>query len=328
MKRLIPLIVALSLPLLAQEAEKPSVQNLIDALMNASDDKALTLAIAEGKKAGLADQMFLEARFMLLVNQSDDKGLAALAPELEKQLPKYSTDDTMIFATKEDFQSIIEYTKSLAALQKGDTKLFKKHITEAFWLSPAHGPQFAGHINKVRLKEAMAKITLDLDRAFENQKKPQQKTTLKEVIGEAPATLLHFWSPWVQPSMIAMPEFTSVAKTLKTHNIPVASFLLAGTAESRKDAADFLASDEGATPCHWLIDDSKSSLASSLRVANFPTVVLVTPDGRILFNGDPADLRLWQSLSTLAPGIKPPTINPVLPNIDLNDSDLPKIDEQ
>ena len=117
--------------------------------MNAPDAASLNAAIETARKAGLPNQMFLEAQFIYLVNQNDQAGLADLAPTLEAQLPKYSSDDTMIFAVKEDFESIIHYTKALAALEKKDPTLFKKHITEAFWLSPAHASQFAN----VRKKE-------------------------------------------------------------------------------------------------------------------------------------------------------------------------------
>ena len=310
------LLLAATLPLKAQEeAQAPSRDQLIEALMTASDENALTTAIANAKKGGLSNQMFLEARFLLLINQNDTAGLAALAPVLEAQLPEYSPDDTMIFGVKEDFESIIHYTKALAALQKSDTPLFKKHITEAYWLSPAHGPQFAPHITEVRLKEAMAKLTLDLSRSFEDQKQGDKKTSLQEVVGEAPAFLIHFWSPWVQPSILAMPEFNAIAKVLLENKIPVTSLLLAGTAESLQDATTYLNENKDNTVGHWLIDTNQSSLASSLRIANFPTVVLVKKDGSILFNGDPANKNLWDALAILDPAIKPPTIKPVLPEL-------------
>ncbi len=38
----------------------------------------------------------------------------------------------MLFAVREDFASIVQYTKALSALQKNEITLFKKHITEAF----------------------------------------------------------------------------------------------------------------------------------------------------------------------------------------------------
>ena len=152
MKRLLPLLLSISIPLLAQEQEKAQPDQLIEALMNAPDAASLNAAIETARKAGLPNQMFLEAQFIYLVNQNDQAGLADLAPTLEAQLPKYSSDDTMIFAVKEDFESIIHYTKALAALEKKDPALFKKHITEAFWLSPAHASQFAPHIHEVRME--------------------------------------------------------------------------------------------------------------------------------------------------------------------------------
>lgn len=313
MKKLLPILLALSLRLHAQEQDTLQPDQLIEALMTAPDAASLNAAIENGRKAGLPQQMFLEAQFIYLVNQNDQAGLADLAPTLEAQLPKYSPDDTMIFAVKEDFESIIHYTKALAALEKKDTALFKKHITEAFWLSPAHASQFAPHIHEVRMNEFMSRVTLDLKRTFENQKKGNTKTSLNDVMGESPAFLIHFWSPWVQPSLLAMPEFGSVAEELIKNKIPVTSFLLAGTEESRLDATTFLAGDGAKLPGHWLIDTDKTSLASTLRVASFPSVVLVDRNGKILFNGDPANELLWKKLATLNPAIKKPTIKPVLP---------------
>ncbi len=311
MKQLfLPLLLAATLPLTAQET--PNREQLIEALMQAPDETSLTAAITAGEKAGLPNQMFLEARFIHLINKNDPTALAALAPALQKQLPHYSPDDTLIFGVKEDFESIIYYARALAALQKNDTPLFKKLITEAYWLSPAHGTQFAPHITEVRLKEAMAKVTLDLNRTFIDQKQSDKTTTFKQLLGDAPALLLHFWTPWVQPSILAMPEVDALAKKLTENKIPVASLLLAGTAESKKDADLYLAENKTTTTGHWLVDATKSSLASTLRIAAFPTVVLIKNDGTILFNGDPADADLWQELATLNPAITPPTKNPVL----------------
>ncbi len=325
MKRLLPLLLALTLPNFAQQANH---EQLIEALMQAPDEQSLNDAITAGKKAGLSEQIFLEARFILLVNQNDIPGLAALAPTFEAQLPNYSRDNTMIFGAKEDFESIVHYTKALGALQKDDTPLFKKHITEAYWLSPAHGTQFAPHIKAVRLKQAMSKVTLDLDRNFEDQKQSDKKTSLKEIAGESPVFLIHFWTPWIQPSLLAMPEFSAVAKVLTENKIPVVSFLLAGTADSRKEADNFIAENKDTQLGRWLIDPSTSSLASTLRIADLPTVVLANKEGRILFNGDPASITLWQKLAEINADIKPPTINPVLPEDLLEDPLTPQKEDE
>lgn len=312
MKLILLTLIWLLLPALSQEAPNEK-EKLLEALMSAPNLASLNQAIERGKKAGLPEQMFLEARFVFLVNEDDHAALAKLSTKLEAHLPKFSPDNTMLFAVEEDFASIVEYTKALAALEKNDTALFKKHITEAFWLSPSHAAQFAPLINDLRTKEAMNKITLDLDREFEDQKSKGATKSLKSIASDSPAFLIHFWSPWVQQSMAAMEEISTVSETLIKNKIPVTSILLSSTDEAKKDAQTFLAGDGAKNPGHWLIDTETSSLGSLMRVSAFPTVVLVSREGKVLFNGDPADARLWDKLAGLNPTIVPPTIDPVLP---------------
>ncbi|MEN8775147.1 MAG: hypothetical protein ABF382_16500 [Akkermansiaceae bacterium] len=319
MKLILISLFSLLLPAISQEIPNEK-EKLLEALMNAPDLNSLNQAIEKGKKAGLPRQMFLEARFVFLVNTDDRPALAALSPELETLLPDFSPDNTMLFAVEEDFKSIVEYTKALAALQKHDTALFKKHITEAFWLSPSHATQFAPLINDLRIEEAMKKITLDLNLEFEDQKTEGQKTNLQSILGESSAFLIHFWSPWVQQSMSAMEEISIVSNTLISKNIPVISLLLSSTDEAKKDANDFLSGDGAKNPGCWLVDTEKSSLGSLMRVSTFPTVILVSREGKILFNGDPADGRLWKELTGIDPEITPPTIDTVLPKMDSNAS--------
>lgn len=312
MKLILLTLISLLLPALSQDAPNEK-EKLLEALMSAPNLASLNQAIERGKKAGLPEQMFLEARFVFLVNEDDHAALAKLSTKLEAHLPKFSPDNTMLFAVEEDFASIVEYTKALAALEKNDTALFKKHITEAFWLSPSHAAQFAPLINDLRTKEAMNKITLDLDREFEDQKSKGATKSLKSIASDSPAFLIHFWSPWVQQSMAAMEEISTVSETLIKNKIPVTSILLSSTDEAKKDAQTFLAGDGAKNPGHWLIDTETSSLGSLMRVSAFPTVVLVSREGKVLFNGDPADARLWDKLAGLNPTIVPPTIDPVLP---------------
>lgn len=318
MKRPTALLLALALGLPGQEARpgpaKPDRDQLMGDLMNAVDARSLTSAIQAAKAAGLPSQMLLEARFVFLVNENNIPGLAALAPELEKQLPSFSPDNTLIFAVKEDFESIVHYTRALDALLKKDQALFKKHITEAFWLGPDHASQFAPHIKQLRMQEAMKNLVLDLNRPFENQKNPDRSTSLSTLMGEAPACLVHFWSPWVQQSILTLPEFEPIARILIKQGIPVTSFLLGGSAGSRKDGDAFLAGEGKNLAGTWLVDPPKDSLASRLRVSAFPTVVLIDKTGRILFNGDPADPALWDRLAKINPAIKPPTADLVLPD--------------
>lgn len=294
------------------EPEAINRDQLMEDLIGAPDEDALKRALTAARQAGLPQQMLLEARFLFLVNEEDNAALAGLAPKLEKQLPTFSTDNTLIFAVKEDFESIVHYTKALGALQKKDTALFKKHITEAFWLGPDHGAQFAPHIKALRLEQAMSELKLDLNRTFRKQK-PEGMASLATLTGDSPAILVHFWSPWVQPSLMAMPVFKTMAQTLSSHDIPVASFLVGGSDAAKKEADDYLAGEGKDLPGTWLLDTRANPFSSILRISSFPSVVLVNRKGEVLFNGDPSNPALWKQLAGLNPSITPPKMNLVLP---------------
>ena len=315
MKLLLTAFLSLILPAFTQELPNDR-EKILEALLNAPDRTSLDQAIKAGKAAGLPDQLFLEARFVFLVNEDDRVALATLSSELEAHLPKFSPDDTMLFAVKEDFASIVQYTKALAALQNNDTTLFKKHITEAFWLAPSHATQFAPLIDDMRINEAMKKITLDLNLEFEDQRVKGESKSLKAIAGGSPAFLIHFWSPWASQAMAIMDEFQIISGSLIKNNIPVASILLSSTTEARRAGDDLVARKKQGNTAHWLVDTEKFSLGSLMRVSSFPTVVLVSNKGEILFNGDPANRRLWEILTAINPEITEPTINAVLPKRD------------
>ena len=315
MKLLLTAFLSLILPAFTQELPNDR-EKILEALLNAPDRTSLDQAIKAGKAAGLPDQLFLEARFVLLVNEDDRVALATLSSELEAHLPKFSLDDTMLFAVKEDFASIVQYTKALAALQNNDTTLFKKHITEAFWLAPSHATQFAPLIDDMRINEAMKKITLDLNLEFEDQRVKGESKSLKAIAGGSPAFLIHFWSPWASQAMAIMDEFQIISGSLIKNNIPVVSILLSSTTEARRAGDDLVARKKQGNTAHWLVDTEKFSLGSLMRVSSFPTVVLVSNKGEILFNGDPANRRLWEILTAINPEITAPTINAVLPKKD------------
>jgi hypothetical protein len=54
------------------------------------------------------------------------------------------------------------------------------------------------------------------------------------------------------------------------------------------------------------------SLARTLRIQDLPAMVLVSTEGRILFNGDPTEIKFWEALHEIdarimRPKSRPPT---------------------
>jgi len=292
-----------------QAAASPRAAALEALLAERESPAALQRAIDRARQAGVGEQVIFEARFLFLVDRHDDDGIAALLPDFNKLDAAFKLEQSGIFATREDWQAVGEYLNALDALKHGDKAAFKRHITEAFWLSPQQGAAFAPHIDKLRLAEAMKEFKLDFAEEFKTISGDGAQS-LKKIIGERKALLLHFWSPWSDGADDGMPDFTATAKVLTHHGIAVASLLPEAAPKLLADAAESIKSIGANPPGAWLADAEADPLHRRLRVRGFPTMVLIGADGTVLFNGDPADDALWQALRKVDPQLARPRLDP------------------
>ena len=316
----------LSAPLLGQNADEREA--LVGALFEAREPATFEKALAAAKAAKISNQILVEAQFLNLVDNADRPTIAAFAPAIKAQLDKNEMEDSVIFAVKEDFMAIYQYTLALAALEKNDAAAFKKHITEAFWLSPSQAGVFGPHVNEHRLAQKMDTLTLDLEQELEIQNKKSTTTTLKKLLGESPAIALHFWTPWAQESVNSMPDFLATAKVLHKNNIPVASLLITGNEDSRTDGNAFLTEIKPKEEAVWLVDPKEKRLSSKLRIASFPTIVVISKDGSVIFHGHPGSNEFWEKLKKLSPKIaRPPSPNANPPSNDDSESSKNKEEE-
>ena len=315
-----PLLFALlfTTSLFAQNTDERDA--LVGALFEARDVPSFEKAFAAAQSGKIPKQILVEARFLHLVDFGDRAALAGFAPVLKAQLAKDEMKDSVIFAVKEDFMAVHQYTLALGALEKNDEAAFKKHITEAFWLSPSQAGVFGPHINEQRLTKKMAEVRLNLEREFDVQAKEAVRTSLKKELGDNLAIALHFWTPWAQESVNSFPDFLTTAEVLQKNKISVASILITGNAESRTDADSFLAEYKTTLPGSWLVDAKEDRLSNTLRIANFPTIVLISKDGSVIFHGDPGANEFWNQLKKLSPKIA----RPQSPHINLPAQDEPK----
>lgn len=259
---------------------------------------ALERAIRDARAVGVAEQAILEARFLYYVDNQDDASIAAMLPEVLKRRESFRLSESAIFSVEEDWLAVVEYVQSVAALAKGDKDAFKKHITEAFWLSPRQAAAFAPHIERLRLDETMRDLKIDLTIECEPVG-TGEAASLKSLLAGKKALLLHFWSPWSHECDAAMPDFITTASTLSSKGFGVISLVPARAKAMLDDAAATIASISGASASTWLVDPNSGELARKLRVQNLPTMAIVSNDGKVLFNGSPADPRLWQELQKI-----------------------------
>jgi len=277
-------------------------------LSERGDRDAFQAAVKRARAEGVNDQAILEATFLYHVDRHEDDDLATMLPEFMKRKEGFKLEESEIFGVREDWLAVVEYVQAIAALKKNDRDGFKKHITEAFWLSPRQGSAFAPHIDRMRMEEAMREVKI----GFEEIKLPSvfggDPVPLAAVMDKRKALLLHFWSPSSRECESSMPDFKVTALELQKHGIAVVSVIAESTPEAVKDAKGII-SDLGKTPPGaWLVDSDKDSLSRMLRIQSVPVMVLVSPEGRVLFNGHPSEDSLWEALSKLAPDAKRPAL--------------------
>lgn len=293
----------------------------LEKIFSSIGDKQFPTALDAAKKIGLHPQVLLEVEFLHNVDQRNDKAIAAMAPKFIAMSAKFNADNSEVFSLKEDWVAVAHYTQALAALEKNDKNGFKKHITEAFWLSPKQAQAFAPHIDQLRLDETMARVTLDPNRALKEQES-RKEIKLGEILANRKAVVFHFWSPMSQEVQINMPDFILTSQACDDQNIGVASILVGKYPGIIQDAETLRKEDAAKATCDWLTDSEKDSLSNTLRISEIPTMVIVSPNGKILFNGNPSNSSFWDALKKVSPAFKRPN------NSEHTDTGMPQLNDR
>jgi len=267
----------------------------------------LDAAIAEAKKQGISEQAILEARFLFYVDRTEEEALIRLLPEFQKRSENFNVEESEIFATKEDWLAVIEYIKSIAALRAGDKDGFKKHITEAFWLSPKQAAAFAPHVEKFRMEEMMATTRIDFGTSLKSLN-GGEPVPLSRILEGKKALLIHFWSPWSGECEAMLPDIATLARELPAKDIALASVISDNSDKVLTDARTMLGAIEPKATGHWLVDLEHGPLSRALRVQSLPIMVLVSTEGKVLFNGHPSSDDLWNALKKINPSIIKPDL--------------------
>ena len=275
---------------------------LDNLLSERNSKKALDEAIAAAHRVGISNQAILEARFLYHVDRREDGDIAAMLPEFVKQRADFKLADSAIFSVKEDWLAVNEYVEAINSLSKGDKDAFKTHITEAFWLSPRQASAFAPHIERMRLDESMRSVKIDFDTQWVTLG-GGEAVTLKSLMKDRKAMVIQFWSPTSRECEGSLPDYAITAKALLTKGIAMVSLLTEGSATVLTDARKMILPLGDKPPGSWLIDQKDKPLALELRIRTLPTFVLISNEGKILFNGDPTDDGLWEALKKIDPQI-------------------------
>jgi len=219
------------------------------------------------------------------VSQEDAEVLEALGASVGTNFHKFGFDDT-------------ELKFFLKGLRKGLAGEVKEEQIRTM------GPRIQAFM-RPRMKAAQARDREEEKELMANLKVPMdleiltsagKKTTLGDLANGKKGVLLDFWASWCGPCMNLMPELEKKAKKLGPKGIVVAGMNTenADKAESvrKKRKIEF----------SWLVEPDGRPLSQMLKINSIPRMILVAPDGKVLFNGHPMDDELVSTLADL--GVK------------------------
>ena len=280
----------------------PEQREMLQNLFNPENSvEKMGQLLEAAAKAGMSEQVLLEAQLVWGLRRGDIGMLTTLLPELEALARRFDPRQSAGIPSVEELQGLIHYVKAMAARQQGDMEGFKKHITEAFWQNPTSAQMFAQAVESMKREKKMETMKLDLEVVLTSSE--GEATTLKDQLAGNKALLLDFWASWCGPCIALMPELRKKGEQLSKHGVVVVA--MNTDSQNAEAVADKVRREKDMT-LPWLVEPEDRPYSTVLEIKSIPAMVLVTPDGKVLFFGHPQSPDLWQALKKIDPSIEGP----------------------
>ncbi|RBP37658.1 thiol-disulfide isomerase/thioredoxin [Roseimicrobium gellanilyticum] len=280
----------------AQQISEEQFQKLFNEEASLEE---FTKAAEEAAKAGVSSQILAEAKLIWGLGNENPDYLTKILPELEVAAKNFKPEDSATITNPDEFNGFISYIRALEAKKRGDEAALKKHVSEALWLNPDQADTLGDTISQFRREQLMAKVTIDMKLPITTSK--GEATTLADQLGNNKAILLDFWATWCGPCINLMPELRKNAELLKKHGIVVAGM----NNESDEAKADEMRAKKD-MKMPWLVEPKGSPFSEQLGIDSIPRMILLSPEGKVLYNGHPKESGLWEALKKLDSTIKEP----------------------
>lgn len=289
----------------SKEEALASAQALLQRLFSADiSEQQLQELAKEANQLGVPRQQIIEAKLVWGLRHQDSAFLVKILPEVEILASSFDSASAAAMPTAEAVTAFVAYIKALKAGDAGDAAGFKQNILEAIWLNPQQAPVFLQTIEKVRREQKMSNLVADLKIPLTTSM--GEATTLHDQLAGKKALLVDFWASWCGPCMQLMPALKKKAEHLSSHGIVVAG--MNKDDENAEAKAESLRKELGTT-MPWLVEPADRPYTKAFETETIPRMVLLTPEGKVLFNGHPEDPALWIALKKIDPAIEPPAAN-------------------
>ena len=293
-----------TLPARAQSPEESAadIKALLQHLFSQETTQEELLGlIKQANKIGVPRQQIIEAKLIWGLRHQDTPFLVKILPEVEVLAEAFDPTSAAALTDAEAVKAFIAYIKALQAGEANDEAGFKKNILEAIWLNPKQAPVFIQAIDKIRLEMKISGMIADLTIPLTTSM--GEATTLADQLGGQKALLLDFWASWCGPCMNLMPSLKKKAEKLSAHGIVVAA--MNKDDENAEHIAERIRKEQNAT-LPWLVEPADRPYSKLFAIDSIPRMILISPEGKVLFNGHPEDPALWTALKKIDSSITGP----------------------
>ena len=286
-----------------------SAESAIEArLMEAArtPEQDFFAAYDAARDAGVPEGKLVQARLIKALVAGDIRGMVGMIEKIEQNRDAFDVGFSPKEQTKYAFVSageidgMLHALKAVRAYQDDDEAAFETHAKAAFWAWPQWAQMFhlAELIQRKRVQEVTQEyashVTLPLDTSLRDL--DGKLVTLGDLLRERKAVLFDFWASWCGPCMRSMPELQERANVLPAQGVAVVA--VNTDEETPLDKARKVR-DEKSMDLPWLVEQEGRPLSEALFIDSIPRAVLVGTDGKVLFNGHPADEGLVAALNAL-----------------------------
>jgi thiol-disulfide isomerase/thioredoxin len=275
----------------AGEAEQPQISERKFQELLASETPG---ALEEGLAAidTLSEENAMSMKLLYAFRSRDSDYITDLLQETPPALEESDFTDNLFFDSQDQYRSFVNLLRTSLALDEKNEERVRELAGKVVWQHPQHAGIVADMISEFKTQQRMAEMEVPLGTELKTSQ--GESTTLAKLVEGKKGLLLDFWASWCGPCMQLMPELVDKHRKLSDQGVVVAGMNTEGEAYK----AETVRKERGIT-MPWLMEPEGSPYSQMLGIDSIPRMILLSPEGKVLFNGHPMDPRLEDALAEL-----------------------------